>query len=171
MLVEFLSLSGEKQGNLSNSFIKNPFELLFAKLPSSLLWDLVNLKPYLLLWFHSEKENLAGLEKPPINLDSKLEILRGNYFLWQSRREKPKHFYANTASGKMPYRSPSLWSFMLALKLALSHPLLGPEWKHSENMCDALLRLIVIFTYCFYLFPNFSKLLLNFYSEWLSHCL
>lgn len=63
MLVEFLSLSREKEGNLSNSFIKNPFELLFAELPSSLLWDLVNLKPYLLLWFHSEKENLAGLEK------------------------------------------------------------------------------------------------------------
>lgn len=63
MLVEFLSLSGEEEGNLSNSFIKNPFELLFDKLPSSSLWDLVNLKPYLLLWFHSEKENLAGLEK------------------------------------------------------------------------------------------------------------
>jgi hypothetical protein len=44
-----------------------------------------NFKPYLLWWFHSEKENLAGLHKHHVNLDSELEVLKGSYyFLWQS---------------------------------------------------------------------------------------
>lgn len=60
MFVEFFSPTGKKEGNLNISSFKKPFDFYLSNflLP---FYMISNLKPYFLLWFHSEKENLADL--------------------------------------------------------------------------------------------------------------